>query len=300
MSSEDKLYFDKIFVQKISAKLLSEKGVGLSVLRLDKIHPIISGNKWFKLQYYLQDAKQKGFNTIATFGGAWSNHISATAYACKLNGLKCIGIIRGEKPLHFSETLLNALEHKMNLHFFSRSEYRNPAEIQKKFQDVYWINEGGYGIKGAEGAAEILSTTSANMYSHIVCAVGTGTMMAGIIKAATTNQKIIGISVLKNHLTLSEKVGLLLTKDEQKKHFNINNDFHFGGYAKYNYQLLEFMKSVWYEHALPTDIVYTSKTLYATNELIADNTIKSGSNVLMIHSGGLQGNLSLPVNTLPF
>lgn len=299
MSSEDKLYFDKIFVQKISEPLLKQKNVALSVLRLDEVHPVISGNKWFKLKYYLQEAKQKGFNTIGTFGGAWSNHIVATAYACKLNGLKCIGIIRGEKPLHYSATLLNAAKYKMQLHFVSRSEYKNPSEIQKQFQNIYWINEGGYGIKGAEGASEILATIPGNLYSHIVCAVGSGTMMAGLVKAATS-QTVIGISVLKGNTALNEKVCSLLTEKEQIKTFSINSDFHFGGYAKYNQQLLAFMRTVWYEHKLPTDIVYTSKTFFAVRELIANDTIKSGSNVLMIHSGGLQGNLSLPANTLPF
>ena len=218
--------------------LVAEKDLTVAVLRLDKIHPVISGNKWFKLRYYLEEAKA-GQKKIVTFGGPWSNHIIATAAACKMNGLDSIGIIRGEETRDLSPTLLLASDWGMQLIFMNRTDYRLkkiPDELNSS--ELYFINEGGYGIKGAEGAATIYGHCEKDNYTHICCAAGTGTMMAGLINGALKTRQVVGISVLKNNGELEKNVSqLLLTRE---KNFYIIHDYHFGGYAKYKPALIEF------------------------------------------------------------
>ncbi len=297
---EDTIDIKKIYTQTIEANWLLEKNVTLDVLRLDVIDKIISGNKWFKLKYYLQDAFEKGVETIATFGGAYSNHIIAMAYACKLAGFKSVGIIRGERPKEFSHTLLMAQEFGMDIHFVSRTAYRNKEMIKADFSNVYWVNEGGYGIKGMVGAKEILLLTDKTKnYSHIICAVGTGTMMAGIIEASNEDQQVMGICVMKGNSEMLKNISGLTSKNTDKK-YKIIQGYHFGGYAKHPPELINFMNITFKKYLLPTDIIYTSKTFYAIEKMILNNTFPSGSKILMIHSGGLQGNLSLPANSLCF
>lgn len=294
------LYFSKIYTQFINDEILHEKAVSLSVLRIDELHPVISGNKWFKLKYYLEDAINSNCDTIATFGGAYSNHIVASAFACKELGIKCVGFIRGEEPKTWSSTLLQADQAGMELIFLSRTDFNNKQLIKEKFTipGWYWINEGGYGISGARGASEITDWIDEN-YTNIICATGTGTMMAGLIKAAKPHQTVIGINVLKNEALINE-IKELLTEDEKLKKFHLINDYHFGGYAKHPPQLTDFMKSLWHQHQLPTDIVYTSKMMFGILNLIKNDFFIKGSKIIAIHSGGLQGNLSLPLNSLPF
>jgi len=290
----------KVFIQHLINKCLTEKRLCLSALRLDELHPIISGNKWFKLKYYLADAKKRNIKTISTIGGAYSNHIVAAAYAATLNGYKSTGIIRGERSNNLSATLLQAEEFGMKLIFVSRDEFNQPLILKEKYTDTdcYWINEGGYGILGAAGASEILNWIDES-YTHIICACGTGTMMAGLIKAAKPNQHIIGISALKGY-DHSNEINELLTEEEQQKKFTLFTEYHFGGYAKHPTLLIEFMKLVWQQYQLPTDIVYTSKLLYGVFDLIKKDYFPTDSKIMIIHSGGLQGNRSLPANSLPF
>lgn len=296
------IVLNTIDVQPIKADWLQQKSIALNVLRLDELHPVVSGNKWFKLQYYLQDAVANGYNTIGTFGGAYSNHIVATAFACKEKKLFCIGMIRGEEPQHLSHTLLQAQQYGMKLQFISREAYRNKAAVTEENESVYWINEGGYGSLGAAGAADIRQCVLQwNNYTHIVCATGTGTTLAGLINSALPHQTIIGISALKKNVSITEEVQHLLTTDGHKNAFFISHQYHFGGYAKYTTKLLQFMNEVWQKHGLPTDFVYTAKALYGLQDMILHTqTMPSGSRVLFIHTGGLQGNLSLPESVLAF
>lgn len=298
---EDTVDFEKVITQAVDAEWLHNKKILLHILRLDLIHPEISGNKWFKLKYYLKNAVEQGFGTVATFGGAYSNHILATACACEMAGLKSIGIIRGEEPAVISHTLIMARQFGMQLYFVSRAEYKGPELLKEKFNEVYWINEGGFGAEGVCGAKEIMALCKEpEQYGHVVCAVGTGTMMAGIVKAVNVNQFVTGISVMKGNPALIKNVKALIGNESAAKQYDILHDYHFGGYAKYPAELTDFMNQTWRQHHLPTDIVYTAKTFYAVEQMIRNNTIQPGSNVLMIHSGGLQGNLSLPAGTLCF
>ncbi|HWB25485.1 MAG TPA: pyridoxal-phosphate dependent enzyme [Chitinophagaceae bacterium] len=294
------LDFNNVSTQPVRAHWLPA-AITLNVLRLDKIHPIVSGNKWFKLKYYLEEAKQTGFKTVATFGGAYSNHIIAAAFACKASGFSSIGIIRGERPPVLSSTLQYAAGYGMQLQFVSRQSFNNKENIKSQFPGVYWIDEGGYGLQGMCGAGEIMQLVDdAEKYSHIVCAVGTGTMFAGIVRSAAAGQRVIGVSVLKNNFSIFNEVQALLDKQIIKADFDIVHGYHFGGYAKHPPALIDFMHLVWNTVNLPTDIVYTAKTLYAIQQLALQNTIPVGNRVLMIHSGGLQGNTSLQKGVLPF
>ncbi len=220
-------------VQKIQADWLTNNDLTLDVLRADEIHPLLSGNKWFKLQYYLKDALQLKKDAVATFGGAWSNHIIATAYACRQKGINSIGIIRGETPATLSTTLLLAKSYGMELHFVSRQQYRNKLEIEESFykQNYYWIPEGGYGLLGAQGAADMLQYVDQQSFTNIVAAVGTGTMLAGLTTASAKHQKITGISSLKGNFDLEKQVATLLSKQHIAR-FEIIHDYHFGGYGK--------------------------------------------------------------------
>lgn len=299
----DFLHFDKIFTQKILYIHLAEDMVQLDILRLDELHPVVSGNKWFKLKYYINDATIKGFSKIATFGGAYSNHILATAFACKEAGLESIGIIRGEEPKLWSATLRQANELGMQLIFMDRTSFKQKETRKVLFAktDWYWVEEGGYGIFGAKGASEItgfLEDKGTN-YTHLICAAGTGTMMAGLIKSALPHQTVIGINILKNEGLLQEMEALLSEEEKQKKYI-LFNEYHFGGYAKHPPQLIEYMKELWQKYELPTDLVYTSKLMFAVFDLIQKEFFDQGSKLIVIHSGGLQGNSSLAAGILPF
>ena len=290
------LALNNITVDDISS--FYKKEIEVAVLRLDKISPLVSGNKWFKLRYYLEETKAREKKGIITFGGAWSNHIIATAAICQMNGLKAIGIIRGEEPKRLSITLLNAKEMGMQLYFISREAYQNkevPASINK--DEYLLVNEGGYGETGAKGASDILNYCS-KPYTHYCCAVGTGTMMAGIINAISPGQQVTGISVMKNNIGLEIMIQTLVTNKEIT--WQLNHDYHFGGYAKHQPGLLSFMNEFYKLTNIKSDFVYTGKLFYAMSDLIEKNYFPQGSKLLLIHSGGLQGNVSLPDGTLIF
>ena len=301
-------------IQTIAADWLVYKDAYLEILRLDKIHPVVSGNKWFKLKYYLEEAK-KNNQGLVTFGGAWSNHIVAVAYCCQQAGIKCTGIIRGEKPKKLSQTLLSAMGYGMNLQFVNREEYgvvkneqrivnneqrtmkNEEREIKNEKRETrngsYFIPEGGYGVLGVKGAAEIGNLYDLSSYTHIIAGVGTGTMLAGLILSAKPHQKIIGISSMKGNDNSGEEVKQLLLPKTGLPNFQIIHDYHFGGFGKHPQVLINFMNGVFEKHELPLDIVYTGKTFYAIKDLVEKNFFPKGSKILMIHSGGLQGNKSV-------
>ncbi len=277
--------------------LYQQYGITTDVLRLDLIHPVISGNKWFKLKFYLEKAKKEGREGMITFGGAYSNHIIATAWACREAGLSATAIIRGEMPDVPSQTLANAKASGMQLHYVSRAVYKTgqiPDEIDAR--DLLIVPEGGYGKEGAAGAATISAFIPAS-YNQVILAAGTGTTLAGLMNARSGRPRCTGISVLKNNLSLKKEIKDLMTHNDE---LSLRHEFHFGGYAKYDKALIRFMND-WYDvTGIPTDFVYTGKLAFAMDSLIRGGYFKKGDRVLMIHSGGLQGNTSLPKGTLIF
>ena len=296
MDLQSEISINDVFIQEI--KDLKEAHISLSILRLDKIHPVVSGNKWFKLKYYLQQAKENEYTSVATFGGAFSNHLLAIAYACNKQNIPCLGYIRGEKPVHYSQTLVDAQALNMQLRFVSRKAYANRQHLMPADDSVLFIPEGGYGTTGAKGAGEILQLVpNPSTYNYIVCAAGSGTMLAGIANLSLPQQQCIGISVMKNNFSLENEM-LSLVNDEAKQRVRLLHDYHFGGYAKYTKQLIHFMNKTFATHHLPLDFVYTAKALYAVYHLAEKKYFTPGANILFIHSGGLQGNRSLTGETL--
>jgi 1-aminocyclopropane-1-carboxylate deaminase len=291
---------NNIYIQDITG--LCGNTLSISILRADLIDPVVSGNKWFKLQFYVRDAIAAGKTTLATFGGPYSNHIVATSKYGATMGLQTVGFIRGEKPTSLSPTLTDAMENGMTLHFLSRQNFLDPKKIISHNQDPSWawIPEGGYGIQGAEGASTLLTIQNTQSFDTIICAVGTGTMMAGLIKAAASHQKIIGISVLKNNLSIDAEINALLTSKESKKNFEIIHGYDFGGYAKHTQALIKYMNDTYKNLELPLDFVYTAKLMYAAEDLASKGKFEPASKILLIHSGGLQGNRSFKKGTLLF
>ncbi len=274
----------------------------VDLLRLDVIHPIVSGNKFYKLRYYIEWALAKGVSTVASFGGPYSNHIVALAFTAKEAGLKSIGYIRTNEDEPMTPSLKEAKAYGMELVYLGRTDFQSKkaAILQSSASntDCYLIDEGGYGIIGAKGAATILTTQDTSHYDYIICAVGTGTMLAGIINAADPHQKIIGIPVLKNEGSIESEINALL--EDKNSPYTLLHQFHQGGYAKTNPTMLDFMNRLWDAEKIPTDIVYTSKLLFGVEQLIKDNYFEKNTSILVIHSGGLQGNRSLPEGTLKF
>lgn len=281
----------------------SSSNMEASILRLDKLHPIVSGNKWFKLRYYIEEAINQSCSTIASFGGPYSNHLVALAYAAKENNVKSIGYVRATKEDAITPSLQEAQAYGMQLEFIGRTNFQEiKNDLLKTNQhrsidnnSIYFIDEGGYGEVGAKGAATILNEHCKH-YTTIIAAVGTGTMLAGLINAAEAHQEIIGIPVLKNENTIEGEIKSLLINKENP--FSLLHCFHQGGYAKTNPALFDFMNQLWTLEKIPTDIVYTGKLLFAVDSLLKENYFKEGSKILVIHSGGLQGNRSLPLGTL--
>ncbi len=282
----------------------SSRQYQVSILRLDQIHPIVSGNKWYKLRFYIQEAIDKKASSIVSFGGPYSNHLVALAYAAKENNFKSMGYVRANKNEPITPSLAEAIGYGMQLEFIGRTHFQSikneliQNNITEASASIYFIDEGGYGTLGAKGAATILSSSATSVFDYIIAAVGTGTMLAGIINAAEPHQKIIGIPVLKNEISLEAEINALVT--QQPIDWKLLHQFHQGGYAKINPRLIEFMNELWTLEKIPTDIVYTGKLLLAVKELILRNYFEANSKILMIHSGGLQGNRSLPKDALLF
>lgn len=278
--------------------------VQLDVLRLDSIHPVISGNKWFKLHKYLEEAVKGRLAGVITSGGAFSNHIVATAAACLQNGLPAVGIIRGEEPLEWSPGLVEAKQMGMTLHFVPRQQYRDKEQLRSEFQlrypDYLWINEGGQGEPGVRGASEIGKLYDLRSYHYIFCAVGTGTMLAGLARSAHPGQIVAGIPVLKIPDLERSDLANSIREYSNNREVRLLGEFHGGGYARINAGLLEFMNRWWEQYRIETDFVYTAKLFQAIQLLAQSGYFPDGSTILAVHSGGLQGNRSLPPGSLPF
>jgi 1-aminocyclopropane-1-carboxylate deaminase len=295
-----------IEINKLENELFNEKQISLFVIRLDKIHPIVSGNKLFKLHYFLQDAILSSHKTIITFGGAYSNHLAATAYACKIEGLKSIAIVRGEKPLRLSHTLQFCLDNEMQLKFIDRNNYAKKHEtdflnnIKAEFGESIIIPEGGYHPLGAKGAALIMEALKEKDFTHICCATGTATTIAGLLLNTASNQQIISIPILKGMADINERVLFLTENKANLNQLKILPDYHFGGYAKSSPELFAFMNLLYEQYKLPTDFVYTGKMLFGVFDSIKKNIFPKGSTIACLHTGGLQGNLSLSGGTLIF
>ncbi len=282
-------------IQQLDNPWLTSARVQVSVLRLDLMYPKLSGNKWYKLKYNLQQARTEGKSTLLTFGGAYSNHIYATAAAGKLYGFNTIGIIRGERPLALNPTLQFAEAQGMQLQFVSREDYRAKASasfteyLQQKFGSFYQLPEGGTNRLAVKGCSEILPTP---LEYDIVCSsVGTGGTLAGLLVQLAGKKQLLGFPALKGGHFLYDEINQLTTDYNNQKYTNYQliTDYHFGGYAKANTELVDFINDFYQKYRIPLDPVYNGKLFYGLFDLIKQEYFPSGTRVLTIHTGGLQG-----------
>lgn len=277
--------------------IYTKNGIQVTVKREDLLHPVISGNKFRKLKYNVLKAKEQQQNALLTFGGAYSNHIAATAYAGKLFGFKTIGIIRGDelandinKTIALNPTLKFASQNGMQLKFVSRSDYRRKKEadfiekLKREFGNFYLVPEGGTNQLAVKGCEEILQKED-EIYDFICVASGTGGTISGIINTAYPKQMVLGFPALKGDF-LDAEIQQYITK---KTNYKWINTFHFGGFAKINEELIRFINAFYVKYKIPLDPIYTAKMFYGIEELIKTNYFKKDTKILAIHTGGLQG-----------
>ena len=300
-----------IMIKPIQQKLKTPKEFSAEfyIKREDLLHPFVSGNKFRKLKYNLLQAQKLQKETVVTFGGAFSNHIAATAAACRERGLKSVGIIRGdelgenlEKTLAGNPTLDFAYNCGMKFKFVSRSIYREKnsadflASIENEFANSFIVPEGGTNDLAVKGCEEILTDEDAQ-FDIICCAVGTGGTLSGLINSSKEHQKIYGFPALKGDFLKKE-----IDKFVKKNNYQLIIDYHFGGYAKVNAELIEFINKFKEENSIPLDPIYTGKMVYGIFDMLKKGKFNN-KKVLIIHTGGLQGiegmNLQLAKKNLP-
>jgi 1-aminocyclopropane-1-carboxylate deaminase len=279
----------EVITQEIQVDNASVK---VFIRREDLIHPFVSGNKFRKLKYNLLQAKKEKHHTLLTFGGAYSNHIAATAFAGKENGFQTIGVIRGEElesKIKENPTLQFAQDCGMKFEFVSREAYRQKvsedfvSKLKEKFGSFYLVPEGGTNEFAITGCEEIL-TPADSEYDYVCCAVGTGGTISGVINSSFEGQKILGFPALK---------GGFLQKDirnfAKKDNFSLITEYHFGGYGKVTEDLIEFINLFYQKNKIPLDPIYTGKMVFGVIDLIQKNYFPKNAKILLIHTGGLQG-----------
>lgn len=281
-------------IQQITNKLFADKGILVFIKRDDLIHPIISGNKWRKLKYVLLQAQVQNKTHLVTFGGAYSNHLLATAAAAAKFGFKATGIVRGEEVEN--DTLFLCKLHGMQLIYTDRDSYRDkPALFHKFFADdeqAFFIDEGGASAEGAKGVSELVDELT-DTYDHIFCACGTGTTAAGIINGLTKCNLptyFNAIPVLKNGGFMQDEIDKFLTTPTN---YSLHLDYHFGGYGKTTPGLIQFIKQFVSETGILIEPIYTGKMIYALYDLANKDHFAPGSKILAIHSGGIWGLLGM-------
>ncbi len=285
--------FEKSILSRIQDKRLDSRGVELWLKRDDLLHPVISGNKWRKLKYVLNHALALKTHTLISMGGAYSNHLHALAYVGRELGLKTRGFIRGEKPVRFSPTLLDLQHWGMQLDFVSRSQYRELRQYRKHDSlpgmagGEYWLPEGGATDLALQGVEEIVAEIDIP-YDILCVACGTGTTLAGLVKAVPESTQILGIAALKGAAYLQDEVNKLIQSPE-KKNWAINLDYHCGGFAKTTPPLLAFIEQFERQHHIVLDQVYNAKMMRAVFDLLEQGYFKRGQRLVAIHTGGLQG-----------
>ena len=282
------------------------KGISLVIKREDLIHPFVSGNKFRKLKYNLLQAKAENQSTLLTFGGAYSNHIAAVAYAGKENGFQTIGIIRGDElgdKIESNPTLKFAQECGMQFEFVSRETYRLKTEatfleqLQQQYGAFYLIPEGGNNTFAIQGCEEILTPDDAS-FDYVACAIGTGGTISGIINSVLPHQKVLGFPALKGNF-LQDEIRNFVRQDN----WELITDYHFGGYGKVTNDLIDWINQFYEQTQIPLDPVYTGKMVFGIVDLLTKNYFPENSKILLIHTGGLQGiqgmNLKLKNKGLP-
>lgn len=276
---------------EVHLPILTTMGVSLAIKREDKIHPYISGNKYRKLKYNLLKAKEEGYDKLLTFGGAYSNHIAAVAAVGGEQAWKTVGVIRGEELVEKwqkNTTLQFAASQGMVFHFVNREKYKlkeTPdfiAELKKEHGSFYLLPEGGTNELAVKGCEEIVAAQDAE-FDCICSSVGTGGTLAGILNASHPNQKILGFSALKGDFLNAD-----IRKFTQKTNWKLETQYHFGGYAKVNLELINFINYFKKETQIALDPIYTAKMIFGILDKVKKGMFARGTRILAIHTGGLQ------------
>ncbi len=294
--------FQQSILTKINDSWLEQYQIELWMKRDDLLHPVISGNKWRKLKYILDQALSVGSDTLISMGGAYSNHLHALAYVGKLLGLKTIGLVRGEQPDVLTATLQDMNDWGMELRYISRSDYRLLRQY-KHYQSLpdikpgqYWLPEGGAQALALNGVAELVEEIKIP-YTLMCVPCGTGTTLAGLIDAVPEGISVLGIAALKNAEFLTAEVAARLS--QSRNNWQINFNYHFGGFAKSNANLSAFIEDFEVKNLIPLESVYTGKMMYALYELIKKGHFKPGECIIALHTGGLQGRRGCGSSTIP-
>ncbi|MGZ4989916.1 MAG: 1-aminocyclopropane-1-carboxylate deaminase/D-cysteine desulfhydrase [Methylobacter sp.] len=284
--------FNPSILTKIDDPLLAQYQIELWMKRDDLLHPVISGNKWRKLKYILDHALSLEADTLVSMGGAYSNHLHALAYAGKVLGLKTVGLVRGEQAEILTPTLRDMAKWGMDLQFVSRTEYRQLRQY-KHWHDLpdlkprqYWLPEGGAQTLALQGVAELVAEVKIP-YDTFCVPCGTGTTLAGIIGAVPEQTSVLGFAALKNAGYLTAEVDAILS--QSRNNWQINLDYHFGGFAKTNAELNAFIEDFELKTTIPLEPVYTGKMMYAVYDLIKKHYFRPGARIIAVHTGGLQG-----------
>lgn len=290
------IHDSNVVIQPVRKVWHKGKVATLDMLRLDLLHPVVSGNKWYKLRLNLNYALDNQFTTIATFGGAYSNHLVAAAYAAQHFGLQSVGIVRGIQN-ELTPTLLHCQQYGMKLLFVSREEYtlKNDPEwvndLLLPYGNTYIIPEGGANARGVLGAG-LINRFIGSQYTHIALSVGTGTTLAGLRNALLAHQSVMGFVPMKQCAEQQAHIIPFLRPD-RNTNWQLFPETHFGGFGKIKDELIVFMNDFYADNHIPLDVVYTSKMMYNIQQLLNDNYFNSSDKLLCIHTGGIQGNVSV-------
>ena len=286
----------RVIIQPLNKEWYQHKVAGIDMLRLDLLHPVVSGNKWYKLRLNIKHALESGYKNIVTFGGGFSNHLVATAYAAKLFGIKATGIVRGKYDV-LTPSLLQCKAEGMELIFVSQEDYKNKHEpewaekLVANFDEIFFIPEGGANEWGRAGAG-LINRFIKNTYTHIAVAVGTGTTLIGIRNKINEQQQILGFAPMKKGIYLKEYINEHI-QPGKNRNWQLFDEWHLGGFGKWNDELLGFMNDFYTQNIIPLDIVYTSKMMYGLQQMLFSEAFAQEHKILCVHSGGLQGNVSV-------
>ena len=278
--------------QQIFSELYLNNEIEVFIKRLDLIDPFISGNKLFKLKHNVDRALLEKKSMLITFGGAFSNHILATAAYAKKKNIDCLAIVRGEEYFELNPLLTLAKEYGMNFCFVSRKEYakRNDnnylSELIRKYKKAFIVPEGGNNKLGVLGAEEILEKQDKS-FDYIICPIGTGATLSGIVNSSNRSQKVIGINCINDTKDINKNISLKTNKNN----WEIINEFNFGGFAKFDNLLTEYLKKFKLNYKITLDLNYTTKMFFGFEKLIERRYFQRKSKVLLIHTGGTYGNL---------
>lgn len=295
-------------IQRVALNVFQDSSIAIDCLRLDSVHPFISGNKWYKLKHHLISAIESGQKKLLSFGGAHSNHLHALAYAGRVLNIPTTGIVRGEAAHALTATLEDCVKWGMQLYWLNRLDYRHlaPTEhcqsLRPKYPDSWIIPEGGEGEPGVRGVRELFSTlfeTGQLEYDYIICPVGSGATLAGIASANIGRARCIGFSALKGAYDLESRIEHNLKCAAHVNHWQLCHQYHFGGFAKVNNRLTDFISEVYQQHNLLLDPVYTGKALYGLVERLRQKRLPADARMLFVHTGGLQGWRGFGAKALP-